>query len=220
MRNTLIITHVITFLQLPMNAFTNKPTWIIDPIDGTMNFVHSNPLVVTSVGLTINKQLVLGIINAPLIGHMYTAIKGRGAYMNGHKIQTSSVKKLSEALVIVEISVGGNERKKNSCLANLAMLSEKAHAVRCPGPAALDIAWVGDGSGYVYFHSDFHCWDMATGAVIVKEASGAVYSPNGGKADLICRGILVAALEELAREVPKPNEIYYVEPEYPLPYLI
>jgi myo-inositol-1(or 4)-monophosphatase len=200
-----------------MNAFTNKPTWIIDPIDGTMNFVHSNPLVVTSVGLAINKQLVLGIINAPLIGHMYTAIKGRGAYMNGDKIQTCSVKKLSEALVIMEISVGGNERKKNSCLANLAMLSEKAHAVRCPGPAALDIAWVGGGSADAYFHSGFHCWDMAAGAVIVKEAGGAVHSPSGGQADLMSRGILVAASEELASELSKSIDIYSVEPEYPLP---
>ena len=205
------------FLQLPINAFTNKPTWIIDPIDGTMNFVHSNPLVVTSVGLAINKKLVLGIINAPIIGHMYTAIKGKGAFLNGEKIQTSSVKRLNDALVIMELSAGGNERKRNSCLANVAMLSDKAHAIRCPGPAALDIAWVGGGSADAYFHCGFHCWDMAAGVVIVKEAGGVVYAPNGGQADLMSRGVLVASSEELALELSKLIEIYSVEPEYPLP---
>ena len=200
-----------------MNSFTNKPTWIIDPIDGTMNFVHSNPLVVTSVGLAINKKLVLGIINAPMINHMYTAITGKGAFMNGEKIKTSGVKKLKEALVIMEISVGGNERKKNCCLANIAMLSEKAHAVRCPGPAALDIAWVGGGSADAYFHSGFHCWDMAAGIVIVKEAGGAVYSVNGEQADLMSRGVLVASSEQLALELSKSIDVYSVDPEYPLP---
>ena len=207
----------IKLLQLPINAYTNKPTWIIDPIDGTMNFVHSNPLVVTSVGLAINKKLVLGIINAPIINHMYTAITGKGAFMNGEKIKTSGVKKLKEALVIMEISVGGNERKKNCCLANIAMLSEKAHAIRCPGPAALDIAWVGGGSADAYFHSGFHCWDMAAGIVIVREAGGAVYSVNGEQADLMSRGVLVASSEELALELSKSIDVYSVEPEYPLP---
>ena len=215
--NVKIIPKVFSILQLPLNAFTNKPTWIIDPIDGTMNFVHSNPLVVTSVGLAINKKLVLGIINAPIIGHMYTAVKGQGAFLNGEKIHASSVKKLGEALVIMEISVGGNERKKNVCLSNLAMLSEKAHAIRCPGPAALDIAWVGGGSADAYFHSGFHCWDMAAGIVIVREAGGVVYAVNGDQADLMSRGILVAASEELAMELSKSIEIYAVDPEYPLP---
>ena len=74
------------FLQkLPLSALTNNPTWIIDPIDGTMNFVHGNPLVVTSVGLAINKKLVLGIINAPCIDKCYSAIKGKGAFLNGEQ---------------------------------------------------------------------------------------------------------------------------------------
>ena len=206
-----------TYFQLPLEAFTNKPTWIIDPIDGTMNFVHSNPLVVTSIGLAINKKLVLGIIHAPIIGHMYTGITGKGAFMNGERIRVSGIKKLKEALVIMEISVGGNERKKNSCLANIEMLSEKAHAIRCPGPAALDIAWVGGGSADAYFHSGFHCWDMAAGIVIVREAGGVVHSVNGGQADLMSRGILVAATEELALELSKSIDVYSVEPEYPLP---
>lgn len=67
-------------------SFSAKPTWIIDPIDGTMNFVHSNPLVTISVALAINRKLVMGIIAAPCIGKVYTAIKGQGAKLNGKPI--------------------------------------------------------------------------------------------------------------------------------------
>ena len=66
-----------------IEEFGNEPTWIIDPIDGTMNFVHSNPMVSISVGLVINKRIVIGIVFAPVIGKMYTAIKGKGAFLNG-----------------------------------------------------------------------------------------------------------------------------------------
>ena len=66
-----------------VSTFTKKPTWIIDPIDGTMNFVHTNPLVTISVGLTINGKLIIGIISAPCIGKLYAAVKGQGATCNG-----------------------------------------------------------------------------------------------------------------------------------------
>ncbi len=113
--------------------FTNRPTWIIDPIDGTMNFVHRNPLVCTSVGLTINKKLVLGVVNSPITGHLYTAISGKGAYLNGSLIKTSGVKKLSDAMVLMELPVGANEVKKAVALRNVTNLMGKAQSIRCPG---------------------------------------------------------------------------------------
>ena len=71
--------------------FTDDPTWIIDPIDGTMNFVHSNPLISISVALTINKCLEIGIIYLPALNMMYTARKGKGAELNGKKISVNSL---------------------------------------------------------------------------------------------------------------------------------
>lgn len=70
--------------QIP--EFSNHPTWIIDPIDGTMNFVHGNPLTCVSVGCAINRKVVLGIVSVPMIGHTYTAIKGRGSFLNGDQV--------------------------------------------------------------------------------------------------------------------------------------
>ena len=88
-----------------VEEYSNNPTWIIDPIDGTMNFVHRNPLVCTSVGLAINRRVVLGLVANPMTGHVYTAIKGRGAYVTEgrskdaeviDKITTSGVAKLNQ----------------------------------------------------------------------------------------------------------------------------
>ena len=74
-----------------IEEFSNEPTWIIDPIDGTMNFVHSNPMVSISVGLVINKRIVIGIVFAPVIGKMYTAIKGKGAFLNGKPMKVPEI---------------------------------------------------------------------------------------------------------------------------------
>jgi len=181
--------------------FTNAPTWIIDPIDGTMNFIHSNPLVCTSVGLTINKKLVAGVVNCPMVGLMYTAIKGKGAWVNGKKLKTSGVNDISKAMMIMELPVGANMDKKTTALANLTEMLDKAHAVRAPGPAALDISWVGAGAADCFFHFGIHCWDMAAGALIVSEAGGVVLDPSGGEFDLMSRDILVCSSRQLADQV-------------------
>ena len=195
-----------------IKEYTNAPTWIIDPIDGTMNFIHSNPLVCTSIGLTINKKLVAGIVNCPMIGKMYTAIKGKGAMLNGETVlKVSGVKDISKAMMIMELPVGANKEKQSVALANLGQVMERAHAVRCPGPATLDIAWVGAGAADCFFMfgeclsvrvrvrfrwldifiilplPGIHCWDMAAGALIVSEAGGVVLDPSGGEFDLMSR---------------------------------
>jgi len=204
--------------KLPLSALTNNPTWIIDPIDGTMNFVHGNPLVVTSVGLAINKKLVLGIINAPCIDKCYSAIKGKGAFLNGEqKLSVSSVKKLKDAFVVCEISAGANQAKRETTSTNISNLMLTSHAVRCFGPAALDIAFVGAGQADAWFHAGIHCWDIAAGAVIVSEAGGVVMSPDGSEFDLMSRTCLAAASKELAVELSNTIKHYKIDAEYPEP---
>ena len=116
-----------------VETYSNKPTWIIDPIDGTMNFVHRNPLVCTSVGLAINRRLVLGIVNSPMTNHTYSAIKGKGAFLNGDKLRTSGAKTLKEAMVLMELPVGANEAKRTAATENVVNLMTKVHSIRCPG---------------------------------------------------------------------------------------
>ncbi|XP_023321544.1 inositol monophosphatase 1 [Eurytemora carolleeae] len=186
----------------------NAPTWIIDPIDGTMNFVHSNPLVCTSIGLTVNKKLMIGVVNCPLIGKLYSAVRGEGAYCNGNRIRVSKASDISKAMIIMELPAGANKDKKSVALSNLEYILENAHAARAPGPAALDIAWVGSGSADGFFHQGIHSWDMAAGALIVKEAGGTVMSPNGGEFDLMSRGIIVASSRTLAEQISGFIKIY------------
>ena len=117
-----------------IKTFNNVPTWIIDPIDGTMNFVHGNPVVCTSIGLAVNRRIIGGIVNCPVINHLYKAIKGQGAWLNGtKKLKTSGIKALKDAMVLMEIPTGANETKKSTALSNMEMFMTHAHAVRCPG---------------------------------------------------------------------------------------
>jgi len=195
-----------------IKQFTNAPTWIIDPIDGTMNFIHSNPLVCTSVGLTINRKLVAGLVNCPMIGHLYTAVKGKGAWLNGTtRLKCSGVKDIKKAMMIMELPVGANEEKKRVGLSNLTEMMSLSHSVRAPGPAALDIAWVGAGSADSFFHFGIHCWDMAAGALIVSEAGGVVLDPSGGEFDLMSRDILVCSSQPLADQILAFLKIYRTE---------
>jgi len=184
-----------------ITSYSSAPTWIIDPIDGTMNFVHSNPLVCTSVGLTINRKLVAGVVNCPLVGLCYTAVRGSGAFCNGKKLKTSGCNDLSKAMLIMELPVGAKKEKKEVALSNLSVIMDRAHAVRAPGPAALDITWVGAGSADCFFHFGIHCWDMAAGALIVSEAGGVVLDPSGGDFDLMSCDILVCSSQALADQV-------------------
>lgn len=193
--------------------FSHQPTWIIDPIDGTMNFVHANPLVCTSVALTVNRHVVLAIVNNPVTQSCYTAMKGKGAYLNGKKLlKTSGIEELGKAMIFMELSAGAHEQKRQIALDNVAAFMEKAHAIRCPGPAALDIAWVGAGSGDAFFHFSIHVWDMAAGALIVTEAGGAVLDPSGKEFDMMSRGIVAAATTQLAKEVVEHLKIYVALP--------
>ena len=117
-----------------------------------------------------------------MTGHLYTAIKGRGAFLNGTKKLSVSVRnfisllnlgiikqyfqgvnKLRDAMVLFELPAGANAVKKSVAKSNVAAMLDRAHAIRCPGPAALDIAWVAAGSADIFFHSGIHCWDMAAG---------------------------------------------------------
>lgn len=184
-----------------ITSYTSAPTWIIDPIDGTMNFVHSNPLVCTSVGLTINKKLVAGVVHCPVLGLCYTAVLGQGSYCNGKRLSSSDVTQMAKAMVIMELPVGANSEKKGVAMANLSTVMDRAHAVRAPGPAALDITWVGAGAADCFFHFGIHCWDMAAGALIVQEAGGVVLDPSGGEFDLMSRDILVCSSRALADQV-------------------
>lgn len=185
------------------NELTDAPTWIIDPVDGTMNFVHSFPFVAVSIGLAINKKLEVGVIYNPLLEKLYTAKRGSGAHLNGEKIKVSRTTELSQSLVVMEVGSSREPARVENVLTNISTIIKNAHGVRSLGSAAMNICAVAAGQAEVYYEYGIHCWDMAAGAVIIEEAGGVVIDPEGGPFDLMSRRIICATSMPLALELSK-----------------
>ncbi|ROT73251.1 hypothetical protein C7M84_008321 [Penaeus vannamei] len=158
---------------------TDEPTWIIDPIDGTMNFVHSFPYTCISVGLWVKKEALVGVVYNPVLEQMFTAIKGQGSFLNGEKLSVSGEKELGQALVFSEIGTSLDPEKVNTVLTNITNLMPKVHGLRGVGSAALGISSVAAGWGDVFYHFGLCAWDMAAGTLILTEAGGYVCDTEG-----------------------------------------
>ncbi|CAG9786406.1 unnamed protein product [Diatraea saccharalis] len=192
-------------------VLTDDPTWVIDPVDGTLNFVHGFPHSCISLGLVINKESVAGIIYNPLIGQLFTAKKGQGAFYNGRQIHVSKVKELKKALIAFEAGTSRDEEKCRVVFENFKMVVNKGHGVRSLGSAALNMAMVAMGGADANFEFGIHAWDVAAGDIIVREAGGVCIDPSGGPFDILSRRVLCASSKELAQEIVKELAQYYPE---------
>ncbi|XP_062128265.1 titin isoform X4 [Drosophila sulfurigaster albostrigata] len=193
---------------------TTEPTWIIDPIDGTMNFVHHFPYYCISVALLVDKATAFGIIFNPALQEFYTARKFQGARLNDEPIHTSAQMELKDAMILQEYSSGVDECRTNAALQNASRLIKKAHALRSIGSSAMGLAMVASGVADAFYFFGLHVWDMAAGNLLVSEAGGTVMDPSGGPVDLMSRRVLAAATQpladqlsaELTQNYPKPRD--------------
>ena len=143
--------------------------WIIDPIDGTSNFLHGIPHFAISIALKSNKEIVSGLVFDPIKNEMFYGEKNNGAYFNNQRIRVSKKKNLDECL----FATGG----KNEILNSLN--------VRKTGSAALDMAYVGAGRFDGYFQKNLNIWDVAAGIIIVNEAGGKINNINYSSKEVI-----------------------------------
>jgi myo-inositol-1(or 4)-monophosphatase len=139
-------------------VLTDAPTWIIDPVDGTMNFVHSFPHSAISVALLVNKVAEIGIVYNPVLGQKFTARRGKGAFHNDTQITVSGEKNLSSALVTTEFGTSRDEEKTKVVLENINRLVPVVHGIRCLGAAALNICMVALGGADLYYEYGVHAW--------------------------------------------------------------
>jgi fructose-1,6-bisphosphatase/inositol monophosphatase family enzyme len=153
---------------------TDEPTWIVDPIDGTTNFVHRFPFSCVSIGLAIGKKVVVGVVYNPMMGEMFTAIRGQGAKLNGEPISISQTTDLKQALVATGFPYQRDDATLDHVLANVKIILQHCRAVRRAGSAALDMCYVARGVFDIYYEAGVHAWDIAAGALIVEEAGGYV----------------------------------------------
>ncbi|XP_073273910.1 inositol-phosphate phosphatase-like isoform X2 [Primulina huaijiensis] len=164
---------------------TEEPTWIVDPLDGTTNFVHGFPFVCVSIGLTIGRIPTVGVVYNPIMDELFTAIRGKGAFLNGKAIKVSSQTELVKALLATEVGTKRDKATVDETTNRINSLLFKVRSVRMCGSCALNLCGIACGRLDLFYELGFGGpWDVAAGAVIVTEAGGLVFDPSGKDFDI------------------------------------
>lgn len=159
---------------------TGKYRWIIDPLDGTTNFLHQLPYFAVSVALEVEGEIVMGIVLNPNNDECFYAQKNKGAFLNGRRINVSSTSTLQKSLVSTGFPYH-DYRREESYFKVFNYLMKNTRGIRRFGAAALDLAYVACGRYDAFFEYGLNAWDVAAGSFIVQEAGGKVYDFKSGK---------------------------------------
>lgn len=193
--------HDILTEETPPGARRSRYQWIIDPLDGTGNFVHRFPYFSTSIALAVDGEPVVGAVYDPLRDHLFAGGVGLGATLNGVSLRVSDNAEPINTLIGMDWS--RDERIRRQIVGTIGQLAPHSGSIRCCGSAALGICYVAAGWWEAYFHLQLSAWDAAAGAVIVREAGGAVtdaagleWRPDVGPV-LASNGVLHAWFREL-----------------------
>ena len=165
--------------------------WVVDPLDGTTNFLHGIPHFAISIAMERDGEPFAGVIYSPIPDEMFAAEKGLGAYLNGRRIRVSARRKLEDAIFATGVPFLGLPDHE-LFRAQLAQVMSCTAGVRRFGAAALDMAWVAAGRYEGYWENGLNPWDLAAGIVIVREAGGFVTDLAGGSGMLSGGGVLAA----------------------------
>ncbi|XP_010637321.1 inositol monophosphatase 2 [Fukomys damarensis] len=178
---------------------TASPTWIIDPIDGTCNFVHRFPNVAVSIGFAVHQELEFGVVHHCMEERLYMARRGHGAFCNTQRLYVSKETELSKALILTEIGSKRDPATLKLLLGNMEqLLLAKAHGVRVIGSSTLALCHLAAGAADAYYQFGLHCWDLAAATVIIREAGGIVMDTTGGPLNLMARRVVAAGTRKMA----------------------
>jgi myo-inositol-1(or 4)-monophosphatase len=173
--------------------------WIIDPLDGTTNFIHGFPQYCVSIALEHKGTLAQAVVYDPAKNELFTASRGRGAFLDDRRIRVSKCAHLKDALVGTGVPFKEVARI-DRYLGQLSTLMQGSAGVRRAGAAALDLAYVAAGRLDAFWESGLAPWDMAAGALLIQEAGGLV-SDLEGKADYLARGEIAAGTPKVLPEL-------------------
>jgi myo-inositol-1(or 4)-monophosphatase len=180
--------------------------WIIDPLDGTTNFLHGFPVFAVSIAVEEKGRLTHGVIYDPLRQELFTASRGVGAQLDGRRIRVSDQRGLDQALIGTGLPFLGKTEQLDRYLPMLRFVIEHTAGVRRPGAASLDLAYVAAGRLDGFWELGLKPWDMAAGALMIVEAGGMVADIKGGD-DFLHTGEIVAGsprvFDALRRALPK-----------------
>ena len=163
--------------------------WVVDPLDGTINYAHKLPFWCVSIGLRLDGDPVLGVIYDPIADRMFSASKGAGATLNGEPIHVSATERLSASLISTGLPTSFSADAERQ-LALFRAFSDGTHSVRRTGSTALNLAFVAWGAFELFYATSVKAWDIAAGLVIVREAGGSVTRLDGSEFDFERPGIL------------------------------
>jgi myo-inositol-1(or 4)-monophosphatase len=169
--------------------------WIVDPLDGTTNFLHGLPHWAVSIALEHKGQIVAGVIYDPTKDEMFVAEKGAGAWMNDQRLRVSSRHSMIESLFATGIPFGGRADLPET-IKDVAKIAPSVAGIRRFGAAALDLAYVAAGRYEGFWERRLNSWDMAAGLVIVREAGGFI-EPLNPKGDIFADGEVICANEAI-----------------------
>jgi myo-inositol-1(or 4)-monophosphatase len=178
-----------------MRTNDSELAWIVDPLDGTTNYVHGYPHYAVSVALAQGRTLLVGTVFDPVADVCFVASVGRGAWCNGMRLNTSRVTNVADALTVV--SLPARVQRDSPDLLDFIQAAQACQAVRRSGSAALNFAYVAKGALDAFWATHIHPWDVAAGVLLVREAGGVVTSRNGGELDLWNPNFLAAANADL-----------------------
>ncbi|MEJ2227057.1 MAG: inositol monophosphatase family protein [Alphaproteobacteria bacterium] len=153
--------------------------WIVDPLDGTTNFLHGIPHFAVSIGLERDGELVAGVVYNPANGEMFSAGRGQGAFLNGARIQVAKRTRLEDCVVVTGIPHRGRGNHE-TFLNQLTRVMRAVAGVRRGGSAALDCAWVAAGRYDAFWEGALQPWDLAGGVALIREAGGVATDMEGG----------------------------------------
>jgi myo-inositol-1(or 4)-monophosphatase len=166
--------------------------WIIDPLDGTTNFLHGFPQYCVSIALQHKGEITQAVIYDPSRNDLYTATKGRGAFLNDKRIRVSKCDKLQESLIGTGFPFR-DFKHLDTYLSMFKSMLQKTSGLRRPGSAALDLAYVANGSLDGFWEIGLSPWDIAAGGLLVREAGGIISNLNGKEGWLQSGNILAAS---------------------------
>lgn len=172
--------------------------WIVDPLDGTLNFLHSLPVFAISIALERDGKLIAGLVYNPITDEMFVAERGQGAWLNNRRLRVAQRRTLAEALVATGVPHLGKAKEHPLFKTELSAAMARVANVRRLGAASLDLAGVAAGRFDAYWERALQPWDMAAGIVLVREAGGFVTDLDGG-AEMLERGSILAGNEMLHR---------------------
>lgn len=183
--------------------------WIVDPIDGTTNFVHGFPFFCVSIALAYRGEVIVGVVYDPIQDELFVAEKGKGAYVHGEKMSVSTEAALRDSLIATGFPADQHYALPMN-LKGIEKLAPQVRNLRISGSAALHMAYVAAGRLSGFWEIGLNCWDMAAGALLIQESGGTVTDAKGEPYSLAVRNVVATngyVQQELLGELKKAEVI-------------